>query len=66
MLPTKVKMLNSYLIFFLFLSLSLIIFFVLLGGITGGGVDGAITMAGGEKLFEARKALPILPGKYIH
>ncbi len=32
------------------------------GGITGGGVDGAVTMAGGELLWEARKSLPIIPG----
>jgi hypothetical protein len=33
------------------------------GGITGGGVDGAVTMAGGENLMAARLKLPILPGE---
>ena len=32
------------------------------GCITGGGVDGAVNRAGGDALFLARKALPIIPG----
>lgn len=34
------------------------------GGVTGGGVDGAINAKGGRELIDARKALPILPGTH--
>jgi len=32
------------------------------GCVCGGGVDGAITQAGGDELYEARMALPVIPG----
>ena len=35
------------------------------GGISGGGVDGAINARGGPDLVEARRALPKLPGRSI-
>mmetsp|Transcript_14398 Transcript_14398/g.35103 ORF Transcript_14398/g.35103 Transcript_14398/m.35103 type:complete len:283 (+) Transcript_14398:53-901(+) len=35
------------------------------GCITGGGVDGAITKAGGKALAAARRALPIVKGKTV-
>jgi O-acetyl-ADP-ribose deacetylase (regulator of RNase III) len=35
------------------------------GCLGGGGVDGAISNAGGETLFRARLALPVVQGKFI-
>ena len=39
---------------------------LILGGLGGGGVDGAISTAGGDKLFAARKSLPIVAGAYCN
>jgi O-acetyl-ADP-ribose deacetylase len=35
------------------------------GCLGGGGVDGAISLAGGEALFQARIALPVVSGQHI-